>query len=70
MMREQLIHEQQCDTALSQLAKKDVSEQEITKHAHCYYSKSGVLMRKWRPPDVPTTEEWEVVNKIVLPKCC
>ena len=27
-------------------------------------------MRKWRPPDAPPTEEWEIVCQIVLPKCC
>ena len=60
MKREQLIQQQQCDTKLSQLAKEAVSEEEMTKHAHCYYKKSGVLMRKWRPPDAPATEEWQI----------
>ena len=46
MTREQLIHEQQHDTELNQLAKDAVSEEEMTKYAHCYYTKSGVLMRK------------------------
>ena len=70
LTREQLIHEQQHDTELNQLAKDAVSEEEMTKYAHCYYTKSGVLMRKWRPPDAPATEEWQIVHQIVLPKCC
>ena len=70
MSREQLIHEQQRDTELSQLVKEAVSEEEMTEHAYCYYIKSGVLMRKWRPPDAPATEEWQVTHQIVLPKCC
>ena len=68
--REQLIEAQQHDAELVQLAKEAVSEEEMTKHAHCYYLKSGILMRKWRPPDAPTLEEWQVVHQIVLPKCC
>ena len=68
--REQLIEAQQHDAELVQLAKEAVSEEEMTKHAHCYYLKSGILMRKWRPPDAPALEEWQVVHQIVLPKCC
>ena len=55
--REQLLEAQQHDAELVQLAKEAVSEEEMTKHAHCYYLKSGILMRKWRPPDAPALEE-------------
>lgn len=30
--------------------------------------KNGVLMRKWRPPDVPADDEWAVKCQIVVPK--
>jgi len=70
MKRGQLIREQQCDTELVQLAKEAISEEEAGTCAQCYYIKSGVLMRKWRPPDAPATEEWQVVHQIVLPKRC
>ena len=33
-----------------------------------YYVRNGVLMRKWRPPNVPASEEWSVVHQIVVPK--
>ena len=28
----------------------------------------GILMRKWRPREVPANEEWQVVHQIVVPK--
>jgi len=31
---------------------------------------TGMLMRKWRPPDAPALDELQVVNQIVLPHCC
>ena len=31
--------------------------------------RSGVLMRKWRPPTVATDEEWQVSHQIVIPNC-
>ena len=53
-----------------QLAREAVSEEEMTKNAHVLLLlKSGILMRKWRPPDAPASEEWQVVHQIVLPKC-
>ena len=29
--------------------------------------KSGILMRKWRPPDVSTDEDWNTHHQIVVP---
>ena len=40
----------------------------MTKHA-LLLQKSRVLMRKWRPPDAPATEECQIVHQIILPKC-
>ena len=34
----------------------------------CFYLKSGVLMRKWRPRDAPADEEWQVNHQIVVPR--
>lgn len=53
---------------LKQLVKEAVSEEEMVKHAHCFYTKSGILMKKWRPPDLPATEEWQILHQIVLLK--
>ena len=33
----------------------------------CFYTKNDVLMRKWRPSDVPADDEWAVKYQIVVP---
>ena len=58
MSREQLIKEQQADVELCHLIEEAVDEEEATRYANCFYIKSGVLMRKWRPPDAPALDEW------------
>ena len=63
-----LILEQQKDSTLSPLFQNMVSEDEISSVPCCYYKKNGVLMRKWRPPDVPSDAEWAVKHQVVLPK--
>ena len=52
-----LILEQQKDSTLLSLFQNTVSEDEISSVPCCYYKKNGVLMRKWRPPDVPSDAE-------------
>ena len=70
MTREQLIREQAKDEELSSLMDKAMSEAEIPKMPVCYYISSGVLMRKWRPPEAPANEDWRVRHQIVLPLEC
>lgn len=43
-----------------------MSEQEAEGEAVCYYLKDGLLMRKYRRPDVPN-EPWEVYHQVVIP---
>ena len=66
--RGQLIADQESDGEVAQLAQYAISEDEASKHGQCFYWKSGVLMRKWRPRDVPADEEWTVAHQIVMPK--
>ena len=64
-----LIEAQESDTQLRKLANDAVSAQEAEKAPVCYFwSKSGVLMRKWRPSEVPADQEWRVLTQIVVPK--
>ena len=63
-----LILEQLKDSTRSCLFQNTVSEDEISSVPCCYYKKNGVLMRKWRPPDVPSDAEWAVKHQVVLPK--
>ena len=70
MKQQNLIQEQQRDVELSQLTKESISEEQMLKHVHCYYIKSGVFMIKSRPPDAAVSEEWQIIQQAVLSKCC
>ena len=53
---------------------KDLGQRALTLQAEaeevpvCFYKQNSVLMRKWRPPDTPASDEWHVVHQIVVPK--
>ena len=64
----QLITDQEKDEEIKQLAQFAVSEGEASHHGQCFYYKSGVLMRKWRPREAPADEEWQVTHQIVVPR--
>jgi len=66
LSRETIIKEQERDK-ISQLALHAVDEKEATIVPWCYFWKNGVLMRKWRPPEVPASHEWKVIFQVVLP---
>ena len=70
LTRDQLIKDQQADQELSVIVQHAGSEQEARDYPICYFMKNGVLMRKWRPPHVPSTQEWEITYEIVVPKNC
>lgn len=48
-----LIAEQQRDPVVSRLFARVVDESEVPKNPACFFTKNGVLMRKWRPSDIP-----------------
>ena len=62
-----LIKDQESDPEIRQLCEKALTIAEAGKEPVCYYRQSGVLMRKWRPPEVSAEDEWKVVYQIVLP---
>jgi len=45
-----------------------VSEYELDKITQGYFMKNGVLLRKWRLPNVSATEDCSVVYQIIMPK--
>ena len=65
---DQLITEQRADSELMPMIASAVSESEAVGVAVCYYLRSGLLMRKWRPPNVPANDVWKVVHQIIVPK--
>ena len=68
LSKSQLIQEQQTDPEISKLIFRALPEDEISQVPMCYYIKNGILMRKWRPFDVPADDEWGVYHQIVVPK--
>ena len=66
--KSQLIQEQQTDPEISKLIFRALPENKISQVPICYYIKNGILMRKWRPYDVPADDEWAVYHQIVVPK--
>lgn len=70
LTRQQLIKDQQSDPELAALSLDALTEEEAQDQPVCYFKKAGILMRKWRPPTVPSDEEWNVVFQIVVPPNC
>ena len=67
MTKGKLVIEQENDPDISPLLSRALSEDELKKVPKGYFFKQGVLMRKWRPPDVPASEDWSVRYQIVVP---
>ena len=55
MSNAQLIAEQH-EHLVSPIFPRSVSECEVSQNPTCYFRKNGVLIRKWRPPHVPTED--------------
>ena len=68
LSKSQLIQEQQTDPEISKLIFRALPEDEISQVPMYYYMKNGIVMRKWRPFDVPADDEWAVHHLIVVPK--
>ena len=65
--RSDLIREQNSDPDVSCLFARSVDECDVSRDPVCFYTKNDVLMRKWRPSDVPADDEWAVKHQIVVP---
>ena len=66
--RSQLCKEQHNDPEILPLLERALDEKEIDQAPVCFYVKNGILMRKWRPPDVSAEDEWTVNHQIVVPR--
>ena len=62
-----LVREQENDPDLKDFSQRALSLQEADKVPVCFYKQNGVLMRKWRPPEAPADDEWQVIHQIVVP---
>ena len=43
-----------------------LDEADISPVPRYYFLKEGVLMRNWRPPTIPASQEWNVIYQIVI----
>ena len=66
LSQQDLIKEQAGDSEVQSLSRYALSDKEAAVMPVCYFWKQGVLMRKWKPPEVPASDEWKVVYQIVL----
>ena len=66
--RSQLCKEQHNDPEILPLLERALDEKEIDQVLVCFYVKNGILMRKWRPPDVSAEAERTVNHQIVVPR--
>ena len=66
--RQQLISKQKDDPDIRKLCHRALSPQEAQEIPTCFYVQDGVLMRKWRPPDAPADEDWQVIHQVVVPR--
>ena len=66
--RSQLCKDQHNDPEILPLLERALDEKEIDQVPVCFYVKNGILMRKWRPPDVSAEDEWTVNHQIVVPR--
>ena len=64
--RSQLSKEQHKDIEIPPLFQKAVSETDLAQDPICFYIKNGILMRKWRSPEVPADDEWAVNHQIIV----
>ena len=66
--KEKLIAEQRADPELKKFYDLLVDKSELDSFPNCFYLNSDVLMRKFRPLDVPADQTWLTVHQIVVPK--
>ena len=67
-MQSDLIKSQHADKQLHTMFQRSVSADEAKLESECYYTNNGVLMRKWRPPQVPAEDDWAEYHQIVVPQ--
>ncbi|XP_071948672.1 uncharacterized protein [Antedon mediterranea] len=65
--RSRLVEEQSKDPDLVSFGQQALSVEEMSIVPVCYYIKDVILMRKWRPPDIPSSDLWNEIHQIVIP---
>ena len=66
--REALLLEQERDPSVAPLKQTAATIEDMRNVAEGFFFQNGVLMRKWRPHDLPAGELWMAVAQVVLPE--
>ena len=66
--RQSLVELQGKDPELVHLAESVVPQDEDLNEPVKFYRRDGILMRRWRPPDATSDEDFRDVHQIVIPK--
>ena len=67
LLQEELIRQQQADAELNALRDVAIVSFELDSNSKCYYFNSGILMRKFHPPDTPARHTWKTLFQVVVP---
>ena len=67
MSPEELVKKQKDDLELQRFWEQAISEEEASKVPNCYYLKSDMLMREWKPRDISSSHEWKMIHQVVVP---
>ena len=62
-----LVEQQRAYPELCQIKQQAMTETEIGDVPGGFYVKNHVLMRKWRNPRCPASDDWSIVHQVVLP---
>ena len=68
LSKSQLIKEQENDPELNSLFQRATTDSEIDQIPTCNYLRNGIVMRKWRLPEMSVDDEWQIMHQIVVPK--
>ena len=68
LSRQELIKEQNKDAEIGNLYRHALDEADISTVPRCYFLKEGVLMRRWRPPTISASLEWNGIYQIIIPQ--
>ncbi|XP_071483344.1 uncharacterized protein [Diadema antillarum] len=66
--RQSLVELQGKDPEIVRLAQSLVPEDEEVNETVKFYKRDGILMRRWRPPDATSDEDFRDVHQVVVPK--
>ena len=66
LSKSQLIKEQENDSELNSFFQKATTDSEIDQVPTCYYLKNGILVQRWRPPEISAHDKWQIMHQSTI----